>query len=116
MIEQFTYEQIKTIIKELKASGYEVTSKQMIMKEEAVKVFGGNPFVSQNISGSIFKIADFITENFEKKEHNKVARRYIPGEIEETYRTIISGILKVLKPYYGMLGLRDMDRLPVCDK
>ena len=115
MIEKYTDEELQTIIKELRAVGYEVkqTSKQLLMKEEAVKIFGGDPFVTHEIGGSIFRIADFITGNYDMKNKNKSARKHIPGNIEEKYRTIVSGMLKVIQPYYGMLGFVDKNNLPM---
>jgi len=115
MIEKYTDEELKTIIKELRAVGYEVkqTSKQLLMKEEAVKIFGGDPFITHEIGGSIFRIADFITNNYELKNKNKTARKHIPGNIEERYRSVVAGVLEVIKPYYGILGFLDKDALPL---
>ena len=44
MIEKFTEEELRAIIKDLRAVGYDVkqTTKQMLMKEEAGKIFEGN--------------------------------------------------------------------------
>ena len=115
MIEKYTDEELQTIIKELRAVGYEVnkTSKQLLMKEEAVKIFGGSPFITHEIGGSIFRIADFVTNNYEMKNKNKTARKYIPGNIDKEYRSIVSRILEVIKPYYGVLGFLDKDALPI---
>lgn len=109
MIEKFTEKEINTIINELRVAGYDVkfSSKQLVMKEEAEKVFGGDPFVCHDIGGSIFKIADFITGNYDRKSGRNFARRHVPANIEEEYRQIINQILEVVKPYYGMVGFRD---------
>lgn len=112
MIETFTKEELKSIIEELKMIGYEVkrTTKQRVMQEEAVKAYGGEPFVCQDVGGSIFRIADFMTNNYERKNGRKCSRKYIPEEVDETYRSIISGILEVIRPYYGMWpGFVDID-------
>ena len=115
MIEKYTEEELQTIIKELRAVGYDVkkTSKQMVMKEEAIKIFGGDPYVSHEIGGSIFKMADFVTNNYDCKNKNKTARKHIPGNIEEKYRAIVAGMLEVLKPYYGRPGFVDKSALPL---
>ena len=112
MIEKFTEEELKEIIEDLKMVGYEVrkTTKQRIMKEESVKAFGGNPFICQEVAGSIFRIADVMTNNYERKNGRRCVRKHIPEEIDKTYRTILSGIMEVIRPYYGMwLGFRDCD-------
>ena len=111
MIEQFTDKELKTIINELRVAGYDVrfSSKQLVMKEEAKKVFGGDPFVCHDIGGSIFKIADFVTENFDRKDRGKYARKYVPSEVEDTYREIVGKILTVIKPYYGVTGFKDQN-------
>lgn len=115
MIEKYTDEELKIIINELRAVGYEVkqTTKQMLMKEEAVKILGGDPFVCHEIGGSIFKIADFITDNYDRTTSKRTARKHITGNIEERYRSIVAGVLEVIKPYYGMLGFVDKDALPI---
>lgn len=109
MIEKYTEEELKIIIKELRAVGYDVkqTTKQMVMKEEAGKIFGGDPFVCADIGGSIFKIADFMLDNYDRKPDRKTARKKVQGDIEEEYRRIVSEILGVIRKYYGMNGFRD---------
>ena len=79
------------------------------MKEVAGEIFGGEPFVCADIGGSIFKISDYILNNYEKRNGKKYTRKNVPKNIEDEYKKIMSGLLTVIKPYYGMLGFRDQN-------
>lgn len=110
MIEKFTPEEIQILIKELKEYDVKNCTKTRLMKEEAVKVFGGDPFICGELGKCFYGIADFMTENYKQKGNRKYCRRDVPEEIEAEYRTIINGLLRIARPSYGSLGFRDMDQ------
>lgn len=116
MIENFTEEEIKQLIEELKPfrGKYEENSKTLILRQVANEVFGKPTYVCDAISRSMFAIADDVTDNYErippksgKGIPKTYKRRNVPKESEDEYRRVLKGILEVLKPHYGKLGLRE---------
>ena len=58
------------------------------------------------LSMSLFAIQKSV-----RKDINKPENKYVKdANIEEEYRGILSGILKVMKPYYGRLGFQSRER------
>ena len=109
MIEKFSKEELEQIIKEIGELGIQVkvNHKGNVINEEGEAVFGSRPYIGCNFRKPILKIADSLTNNFEKKNSKTYARKDVPEEINEKYREIVRGILNVMKPYYGsVMGFR----------
>lgn len=108
MIEKFSKEELEQIIKELQETGLTVKDnpKNRVITEEAVKVLGGRPFITSDIRKAINILADFVTDNYERKDckngkYQKRALTTISKEKEDDYRKVARGIFETLKPYYG---------------
>ena len=112
MLENFTKEEIDNLIKELKTQGYTVreNTKNGIIKQEAEKLGMSKPFIMPEISKPIYALADWATENYQKSEKEVRKSKEIPLDKEDEYRSIVSGILAILKPYYGRTGFCDRMR------
>lgn len=106
MIENMSQKDITALLKELGDAGYVVkgNEKASVLKSEAEKAFGCKVFMTQDIRKSITDLADRLTDNYEEKRKNTVRRSCVPLEIDEEYRKIVSGILEVMRPYFGMTG------------
>ena len=106
MIEGMSQKDIAMLLKELGDAGYVVkgNEKASLIKSEAEKIFACEVFITQNIRNSITELADWATDNFEKKNARDYRRPVVPLVIDEEYRKIVSGILKVLQPYFGKIG------------
>lgn len=117
MIEKFTKEELSEIIMDLKEAGYDVASnsKGMILKEEAEKIGLVKPYIANDIKKSIYVLADFCTENKKKIGQREYRKGLIPEDKQAEYRNICSGILKVIQPYYGMIGFQSRTREDVED-
>lgn len=115
MLEKYTNEELKDLIKELKKRGYDIKEnrKGEILDQEAEKLGMPNSFISLDVSNHIYALADWATDNYIIKNPKKggPARCYrtqtIPADIEKEYRQILSVILTALKPYYGKLEFRE---------
>ena len=114
MIENLTKEEITQLIDELREHGYEIqrSMKEALVQEECKKLNMGNAFVTTCIKKSIYTIADWATDNYTRHETRNGtprthANKFVPCEKEAEYRKIISGILEVIKPYYGRLGFEE---------
>ena len=104
MIENMTEKEIHSLVEELKASGYigkNGDKKLAIIKDEAKKL-GMVNFGYNELHKPLYEIADIVTNNFtEKGETRRKCRNGIVAkDIEPKYREIVSGVLKVVKPYY----------------
>lgn len=109
MLERLSKEEIDQLLSELKENGYNVTqmTKGIVSNQEASKIFGCNVFISGELKKAMYTIADYVTNNYEKKGKITRKRQFIPHEIEKEYRQIISGIINAIKPYYGIVGFRE---------
>lgn len=114
MIEKFSKEELDQILKEVNelALAEKPNHKRRIVLEESSDVLGSRPFICSGLKSPIYAIADFITNNYERREvkGSNITRSYVqvlvPKEKENDYRKIVRGIIEVLKPYYGMEGFR----------
>jgi len=106
MIENMSQKDITALLKELGDAGYVVkgNEKASVVKSEAEKAFGCKVFITHDIRKNITDLADRLTDNYEEKSKITVRRSCIPLEIDEEYRKIVSGILEVMRPYFGMTG------------
>ena len=114
-LENLTKDEINEIIAELKAQGYDVREnrKSVILEQEAEKLGMVDCYFANELRKSILNIADFATDNTEKKTpayEGATTRRHKKGtvdaSIDKDYREICSGILKTIQPYYGRQGFR----------
>jgi len=112
MLDKLSKDEINELISELKASGYDVREnrKGAILEQEAEKLGLVDCYICQELRKSIFDIADWATNNKEKKEakNGNISRTYkratVDASIEKEYRRICNEILKTIQPYYGRLG------------
>ena len=112
MLDKLSKDEINELIAELKASGYDVREnrKGAILKQEAEKLGMVDCYICQEIKKPILDIADWATNNKEDKasKNGGPSRTYkrgtVDASIEEEYRGICSGMLKIIQPYYGRLG------------
>lgn len=117
-LNELSKDEINELIAELKASGYDVREnrKGSILEQEAEKLGMVDCYICQELRKSIFDIADWATNNKEKKEVKSggVSRTYkkatVDASIEKEYREICNGILKIIQPYYGRLGFRGRNK------
>lgn len=110
MIEKFSDQELKQLIAELKEVGFEVkdNAKSYVVRQVAKEVFGGTPFICDEIRKGIFLITDFCTDNYERdKAGRNCSCKIVPESKSEEYREIIRGIFEAIKPHYGMIGFRD---------
>ena len=114
MIENFTDEELKILIKEIAEYKKDVgqRAKGYVLRDEAIKVLGGNPYIFDYLTSAILTIADYITDNYEYKRNKngmkiRYKRKIVPEETREEYGEIIRGILNAIKYKYGMEGFRD---------
>lgn len=113
-LDELSKDEINELIAELKASGYDVREnrKGAILEQEAEKIGMVDCYICQELRKSIFDIADWATNNKEKKEakNGGLSRTYkkatVDASIEKEYREICNGILKIIQPYYGRLGFQ----------
>ena len=70
------------------------------------EAYGEQAFVCSELSGSMYRIADFLSENYRNKNRKGMKKVSVAIELEEEYKSILVGILKAIQPYYGMLGFR----------
>ena len=114
MIENFTAEEFSQLIKELKETGYEikVNTKSKILRKEATAMFGGHPYITNELMKAIYIIADFATDNYEYrgKKGNRYHSTIVAEEKQNEYSRIVKGILEVLKPCYGKIGFQHNSR------
>ena len=115
MIEKFTNEELKILLEELSANGIikTTTNKGILLKEEAEKLGYKRLFISSDLNINFYNIADILTDNFlEKPERSGKIRRYknnvVSAEKEEEYRSILSVLLQVLRPYCGIQKFREV--------
>lgn len=108
MIENFTKDEIKQLVRELNEVGYIVkkNGKGFVFSREVDELFGHATFVSADIKKPILELADIFTDNYTKKGKNSYKNAEVGTNIETEYRRIIRGILEVLKPHYGKVGFR----------
>lgn len=114
MLENLSKDELNNLIAELKASGYDVRENQKgaILEQEAEKLGLVDCYICQELRKSIFNIADWATNNKEKKEakNGNISRTYkrktVDASIEKEYRRICNEILKTIQPYYGKVGFR----------
>lgn len=104
-IDTMSEEEIKSLVEELREYGYQVTmnSKGAIIRSEAEKLGMHNPFICSDLRKAITTIADRLLDNTNRTGIAK-KRGVVAGEIYDEYRHLVSGILSVMKPYYGRLG------------
>lgn len=114
MIEKFSQEEIKQLISELTETGMlkSTSHKAVILREESENLGYKNLFVQSDLSVNLYNIADYMTENYTKKETSTGKVRTcktstVPKEKEQKYREVISALLLALKPYCGILGFRE---------
>lgn len=115
MLDKLSKDEINELIAELKASGYDVREnrKGAILKQEAEKLGMVDCYICQELRKSIFDIADWATNNKEKKaaKNGGISRTYkkatVDASIEKEYRGICNDILKIIQPYYGRLEFRE---------
>ena len=113
-LDELSKDEINELIVELRASGYDVREnrKGVILKQEAEKLGMIDCYICQELRKSIFDIADWVTNNTEKKaaKNGGISRTYkkatVDASIEKEYREICNGVLKIIQPYYGRLGFR----------
>lgn len=118
-LDELSKDEINELIAELKASGYYVREnrKGAILKQEAEKLGMDNCFISQEVTQAIYNIADWATNNKEKKapKNGGIPRTYkratVDASIEKEYREICNGVLKTIQPYYGRVGFRSRSKL-----
>lgn len=113
MIEKFTEDELRQIVKEIKEQKVLVNSdKAYVLRGLSEKVYGKRIFIGDDISSGIFGIADFLTDNYERRPRmntkvlSRFRRKSLPKGREEEYKKICEGILKVIEPYAGMVGFR----------
>ena len=109
ILSRFSENELSEIMEALQMSGKikikRGNAKDITLQEEAEKL-GLNNWVLQNmLRQHIYGIADEIFENHETKvckngKTKDCKRQYIPFEIEQEYRRLLSSILAALKPYY----------------
>ena len=106
MAQNMNNQEIDQLIKKLEEAGYIVkgNDKATLFRSEAEKAFDCRVFVMQDLRSHILAIADFLTDNYEKKQRNVVKRSNVPVPLEDEYRKIVSGILEVMRPYFGKDG------------
>ena len=117
MIELFTEEEIKTLIRELeeiKSESYQGTKGQ-IMQKAARELGMGHVFMSSELRYAFFQVCDYLTENKTRTttsagKPRDVRNKVVPVEIRDKYVELVKGMLTAMKPYYGMLGFRDRGR------
>ena len=115
MIEKYSEEEIRQLIRELRDYGFEVkkNTKVSVLGEEASGVLGGHPFIHGKLAGAIYTIADFATNNYEKRPSRNggiprtFACKNVSDDRDQEYRRVIRGILETIKPHYGVVGFRD---------
>ena len=111
MIENFSKEELKVLIEELKSAGYQVDqqSKSTIfdncVEEKLSKI--DNLEIFAKLKPLLFDIADLITNNFTVKWVNRkdgqyahdVKNRFVPSDKEDTYKSVMLSMLDAIKPY-----------------
>ena len=113
IIDMLSKEELDQLLKELKVKGYDVKEqdKSKILKQEAIEIFKCEVYFSDELSHSIYSIADFVTDNYEKNGRSYRKKKTITTDIVDDYRKAIRSILEVLKPYFGMSGYRLLKEL-----
>ena len=109
MIESLTPEAIEMLIEELRIGGYidvKEKSKAAMLKIAAEEAYGDDVFVCSELSGCLYKIADWLTENYRNKDKRGMKKVTVDVELEEEYKDVLVGFLKVMQPYYGRVGFR----------
>ena len=108
ILDKLSNDEINELIAELKANGYYVREnlKGVILKQEAEKLGMHDMYISQEIKKSIYDIADWATNNKEKKGSKEYKKGIVDASIDKEYREICNGILKILQPYYGRIGFK----------
>ena len=113
MIEKLSKEEIEQLIEELSEQGYDIKEcdKSKILKQEAKNALNcEDPYICQDISSSIYLIADYLTDNYEKAGKTTRKKKTVSAEIMEDYRSIIRRLLIALAPFFGRIGFRDRNR------
>ena len=113
MIEQFTDEELKIIIKELNIRKSDAVqgSRNSIILKAAQELDMGDMFMCTDLRDGFYKLVDFLTENKTRTttcsgKPRDVRNNIVPTEKREEYKELVKQLLTVMKPYYGMLGFR----------
>lgn len=110
ILDKLSKEELDQLLDELRIKGYDVKEqdKSKILKQEAIEIFNCEVYFADELSHSIYAIADFVTDNYEKKGRVYRKKKTITADNIEDYRKAIRSILETLKPYFGMPGFRFM--------
>ena len=117
MIENFSKEELKVIIEELKSVGYQMDQQAKCtifddcVREKLgieVNVHGKHSPVTKKLKTLFIEIADLMTDNFTNKWANykegkyahAVRNKFVPNDKADAYKSVMSSMLDVIKPYF----------------
>lgn len=120
MIENFTKEELKVIVEELKSAGYQIDQQAKCtifddcVREKLgidVNIFighGGYRLIKR-LKTLFIEIADLMTDNFrDGKYAHAVRNKFVPNDKADAYKSIMLSMLDVIKPYFD-------DAIKVCE-
>lgn len=119
-IDKLNNEEINELLAKLEQAGYSlnIADKARIMAQEINKLEIRKPQVVDKFRRAIYQIADEATVNYYYTGGEGVTQRTtkdVPVEKQEEYRRIVSGILKVIKPYCSRKNVleraRELDKI-----
>lgn len=113
MIEQFSDDELKIIIKEIEQRKHEnqLGTRSQIIKREAEALGMGDMFMSTEMRDCFVKLLDYLTENYTRQTNmsgkpRDVRNKIVPEKLRDKYAELARELLKAMMPYYGMLGFR----------